>query len=141
MNLEKLFTSGQLTGAAKEYFLTLKQIHQEEDDIAAAQAENARQAAETFTGTTADSIADSVIQGFEGGLKGAADFADNFESLMKNAVLQSLKFQALEQPLKQFYDNFAKAAQSDGILTESEIKQLHDDFNGIIDDAEGSSMS
>jgi len=41
----------------------------------------------------------------------------------------------LEGPLQEFYDQFAKNVESDGILTEEEIKQLRNNYNSIIDEA------
>lgn len=134
-DLEKLFLSGQLEGRALELFKTLEKLKNEGVDIDAALAANSAAAKEIFTGTTAESIADSITEGFANGLRSAQDFSDNFEQLMKGAILNALKYQTLEGPLKEFYDAFAANAESDGILTEAEIKQLRDNFNGIISNA------
>jgi tape measure domain-containing protein len=85
-----------------------------------------------FTGTTAESISDGIIDGFRNGLHGAKDFAKNFEELMTGAVLNSLKYQALEEPLKAFYEQFAQSAASDSILTENEIGDLRNTYDSII---------
>lgn len=85
------------------------------------------------TGTTADSIIDSIARGFEEGKTSAEDFADTFEKLMKNAMLQALKMQALEIPLKQFYEQFANFSE-DG-LTSTEIDELREAYNSIIGNA------
>ncbi len=61
----------------------------------------ARDLKEMLTGTTSDSITDSILEGFKNGKRGARDFADDFEVMMKDALFQSLKFQALEGPLKE----------------------------------------
>lgn len=134
--LEKLFTEGRLTDKAKELFLQLQKIKDEGVDIDALLQQNAEVAKQAFTGTTADSITESIVEGFRNGMRSAEDFAGTFQDLMRKALLQSLKFQALEGPLKTFYDEFAKSAQSDNILTEEEINQLRDNFNGIITNAE-----
>jgi hypothetical protein len=63
------------------------------------------------------------------------DFADNFEAIMRDAILQSFKYSALEKPLQEFYEQFAGAAQSDNILTEAEIQQLRSNFNRIMEEA------
>lgn len=88
---------------------------------------------EYITGTTADSIIDSIARGFEEGKTSAEDFADTFEKLMKNAMLQALKMQALEIPLKQFYEQFANFSE-DG-LTSTEIDELREAYNSIIGNA------
>lgn len=89
---------------------------------------------EYITGTTADSIIDSIARGFEEGKTSAEDFADTFEKLMKNAMLQALKMQALEIPLKQFYEQFANFSE-DG-LTSDEINNLREAYDSIIGNAQ-----
>jgi tape measure domain-containing protein len=133
--LEALFLKGQLEGKAKELFETLQRIKNEGVDIDRLLEENAEAARQLFTGTTADSITDSIVDGFQNGLRSAADFADTFEQLMKNAVIQSLKMQALEGPLKDFFADFAAAAESGNVLTDSEVQALQSNFSNIINDA------
>jgi hypothetical protein len=133
--LEQLFLKGQLEGKAKELFETLQKLKQEGVDIDALLKSNTEEAKQVFTGTTAESITDSIVDGFKNGLRSASDFADTFQDLMQNAILQSLKFQALEAPLKKFFDEFAASSESDQVLTEDEIAQLRQNFNNIIQDA------
>jgi hypothetical protein len=130
--LEELFLKGQLEGKAKELFELLQRIKQEGVDVDKLLAENADKVRQTFTGTTSDSITDSIVDGFKNGLRSASDFADQFQELMQNALLQALKFQTLEGPLKEFYDQFAEDAESDGVLSEEEIRKLRENFNSII---------
>ncbi len=133
--IEKLFSTGQLTDRAKELFEQLRKIKEEGVDIDALLAENAQAFREAITGTTADSITDSIVQGFAEGKRSAADFADTFQDLMQKALLQSLQLKYLEGPLKDFFEEFAALAESDGQLTNSEITKLQSLFNGIIDNA------
>lgn len=134
-DLEKLFISGQLTGKAKELFELLQQIKKEGEDLDQLLADTIRETQQILTGTTAESITDSIAQGFADGKYAVADFADDFEALMKNAIIQSLKAKALEGPLQKFYEQFALAAESEGALTESEIANLNEYFNSIIENA------
>jgi len=133
--IEKLFTKGQLTDNAKALFEQLQKIKAEGADIDALLLENRQRMQELLTGTTADSISDSIVDGFAKGLNSAKDFAGTFEDLMKKAILNSLKFKFLEEPLKKFFDEFAASADSNGELTESEVKALNDKFNAIIETA------
>jgi hypothetical protein len=135
-DLEKLFTSGQLTDKAKELFEQLRKLKQEGVDIDKLLEENKAALKEAYTGTTADNITDSIVEGFKNGKRSASDFADTFENLMRDAVFNALKFQALEGPLKDFYEQFAEFAESDGILTQQEIEQLRQNFAGIIGSAQ-----
>lgn len=88
---------------------------------------------EYITGTTADSIIDSIVSGFEQGKLSAEDFADNFEKLMKRAMLQAIKMKYLEGPLQQWYETFA--AYSEDGLTPEEIAALREAYNQIINNA------
>ncbi len=130
--IEKLFLSGQLTDGAKKLFEQLQRVKEEGVDIDALLAENAENARQIFTGTTSDSIVDSIADGFKNGLKTASDFASTFEDLMRNALIQSLKFKYLEGPLKAFFQDFADASESGGQLDSSEVTRLRDQFNGMI---------
>ena len=134
-DLEALFLKGQLSGKAKELFEILQKIKQEGADIDSLLAENARSFQEAITGTTSDSITDSILQGFAEGKRAAADFSGTFQDLMRDAMLQALKFQALEAPLKAFFEQFATHAGTDDILTQEEIERLKANFNAIITDA------
>lgn len=134
-DLEKLYTQNQLTGRAKELFETLQKIKKEGEDINDLIRRNEEEAKQIFTGTTTDSIVDSIVNGFKEGKRSAADFADSFQELMQGAILNALKYQALEKPLKEFYDQFAKLSQSGNTLTEAEITQLRNQYNDIINNA------
>lgn len=133
--IEKLYQSGQLDGRAKALFEQLQRLQQEGEDIQSQLEALQQQAKEVFTGTTAGSITDSIVDGFANGLFAAQDFADNFEALMRQAALNALKYQYLEEPLQAFYDQFAAAAQSDNVLTAAEIADLQDRYNQIIKNA------
>lgn len=133
--LNELFIKGQLTGKAKELFEILKKLNDEQGDIAQKLADTLEEGREIFTGSSRDAILDSIVDGFKGGLRSASDFADNFEELMRNAVINSIKFKALEAPLGKFFEDFAASAETDGVLTQSEIEQLRANYNRIIDEA------
>ena len=86
---------------------------------------------ELLTATMASGIADSIIEGFKNGYDSAADFADNFEGLMEDAVLNAVKIKALEEPLKKWYDQFSLDMESGGGLDENEksiLKAWWDDI-------------
>ena len=85
---------------------------------------------EYLTGTNVASIVDTIASGFEQGKRSAEDFADTFEELMRNAMLQALKMKALEGPLTKWYEDFA-AASEDG-LTATELASLREAYNMII---------
>lgn len=102
------------------------------DDLVDKQKELKQQLQGIFTATTAGSIADGIIEGFKQGKRTMEDFADNFQDLMRDAILNSLKYQTLEAPLHNFYDQFAQLSASDGLLTSDEINQLSGIYGDII---------
>lgn len=134
--LEKLFAEGRLTGKAKDLFELLQRIKQEGADIDTLLAENAQAAKEIFTGTTTDNIVDAIASGFADGKRTISDFADSFEDMMRQAVINSLKYKYLEAPLQEFYDELSSAVQSGGQLTQGEIQQLSSLYNSIITNAQ-----
>lgn len=131
-DLERLFMTGQLPERARELFEQLQKLKEEGVDIEKQLEENKKAAQEIFTGSTSDSILDSIVEGFAQGKKATADFAGDFEKLMKQAILNSLKYQTLQKPLQEWYEQFASAAESDGALTQSEIEQLQNSYDAII---------
>lgn len=85
---------------------------------------------EYLTGTTADSIAEGIVDGFSQGLDSAAVFADSFEDIMKTAILNAFKAQIVTEQLKGFYDQFAELAE--GGLTKDEIALLRIQYESAI---------
>lgn len=88
------------------------------------------------TGTTFNAIADSITDMFEKGTTSAKEFADNFQSIMKNAIMNTFKRNYLEKELQGFYDTFYDYSSSGGELTEGEIATLEALYNGIIANGE-----
>ena len=103
-DIEKLYTEGRLEEMVAKLFEQLKALKEEGADIDQMLADQAESMREAWTGTTSDSIADSILQGFAEGKRSAADFADSFEEMLNNAVLQGIKLRALEEPLRQWYE-------------------------------------
>jgi molybdopterin converting factor small subunit len=122
----KLASEGKLSEDGKKYFEALKSAKEQGDELATKQEEYLQKVKETYTGTTYDSIVNSIVDGFKAGKKSAADFADTFQNLMQQAVLASLKLET-DQKVQSWYDEFAKFSQAG--LTADEIAQLQKDFN------------
>lgn len=83
----------------------------------------------TFTGTTSDAIADSILNGLKVGKRGVEDFAEDFESIMRTAAAESFSIRFLETQFDQFFEKLGKAAESEGEFTEKELNDLQRDFN------------
>lgn len=86
-------------------------------------------------GATVDSISQSIIDGLAAGKSGAKEFANDFEDMMKKAVLNSLKMKYLEAPLKEFQKKFSELSESGGGLTEAEIEELRTMYGDIVSGA------
>lgn len=131
--LAALSSSGQLDDRAQALFQTLKSLHDQLQQIGTDTAKKLDDINQALTGTTSESISDSIIQGFADGKRSAADFADDFQSLMQKSILNSLGEKGLKDKLDVLYEQFAADADSDGVLTESEIGQLQAAYNAIIE--------
>lgn len=90
---------------------------------------------EYLTGTTAEGIADSIASGFDQGLSSAKDFAENFEELMRGAIINSMKTQYLDKAIAGWMVNFTDAMESDATLSEEERERLRDQWTLIITQA------
>ncbi|NJN27150.1 MAG: hypothetical protein HC819_14820 [Cyclobacteriaceae bacterium] len=117
---------------------TLDALIQKYQEAEAAAKQYAEIYKQILTGTTEASIADSIIEGFRAGKRGAEDFADDFEKLMQNAILSALKYQVLEEPLQKFYEQFAAYTESNGELSSFEVARLQYEYDKIILNAERS---
>lgn len=132
-DIESLYTQDKLDGAAKTLFERLKALKEEGADVVGMMDQLNEEMKENWTGTTSSAISDSIVQGFIDGKKGAADFADDFRTLMRNAMLKSIQMKYLEAPLQKWYEQFAK--DSENGLTDDKINKLRDQYNAIINDA------
>lgn len=127
--LEELFMKGQLTGQAAALFQELQKLKQEGLDIDQQLNDLKEKTAQIFTGTTADSLRDSLADMFRDGKTSAADFAQFFKDAMRNAALSVFEFKFLEPKIKDFFDQFSAAAESGDTLDSTEIGQLQSKFN------------
>ena len=131
--IEGLYTQDKLDGAAKILFERLKALKEEGADVVEMMDQMNEQMRENWTGTTATAISDSIVQGFLDGKKSAADFAADFEGLMRTAMLQSVKMKYLDAPLRDWYERFA--AESENGLSQEKIEELRKAYDQIIESA------
>lgn len=134
-DIELLAAQGKLTKEAQEYYEALKKAREEGEELEERMEQIAEETREAFTGIGFDSLVDGIVEGFKSGKRSMSDFADDFEGMMKNAVLQSLKMTALEEPLRKWYEDFAAAAGDDDGLTQQEIEELKASYAQIIENA------
>lgn len=86
--------------------------------------------------TTSQSIEEAILEGLKSGKRGIADFGEDFEEIMRNALLQSFVIDQLRGKVQEFYKKYTLLADSDENgkldLTAEEISDLRKDWNDII---------
>ena len=112
----------------------LEELEQKAEDARREVVELQKELNELFTGTTADSIVDSLIQGFREGKLAAEDFAETFEDMMKTAMLNAFKMKYIEDEVAKFYEQFADYGE-DGSFSAREIESLRELYASMIDGA------
>lgn len=127
--IESLYTQDKLDGAAKALFERLKALKEEGADVVDMMDQLNVEMKESWTGTTVSAISDSIAQGFLAGKRSAADFADDFRGLMRNAMMQAIQMKYLEAPLEAWYEKFAEASEN-GLTTDKieELRRLYDEI-------------
>lgn len=133
--IERLFEQGKLEGRAKDLFEQLRKLKDEGADIQGALDDLEATANNIFTGTTSETIADTIIEGLRQGKNSFEDFAGDVEALLQGAILNAIKFQVLEAPLNKLFEEFANFAESGGELTAEESEQLRAAFKDTIENA------
>ena len=138
MNFEQLsalLSQGKLDGEAKALVERLKELEQKGFDAQQAIADLAKETQVIFTGTTGDSLTDSILDMFKSGKTGAQDLADFFKKTMDGAALSIFKNKVLSDLMNKFYDEFAKKAESNDELTKDETEELQTLFTSLTDEA------
>lgn len=86
--------------------------------------------------TTSKGIEEAILEGLKGGKRGIADFGEDFEEIMRNALLQSFVIDQLRGKAQEFYKKYTLLADSDENgkldLTAEEISDHREDWNDII---------
>ena len=90
---------------------------------------------EIYTGTSSQSITDSIIEGFRNGKRAASDFADDFGVMMQEALLNNFKINFLANQVEDFYKQFAEAG-ADGSYSSADIERLRNFYNTLISGAQ-----
>lgn len=127
--IKKLIGDGTIMGDSKALE---EQLALYEELLKQAEALAARQA-EILTGSTYDSVVDALASAFDDGVYSAEEFASTFEDLMKKALLNAVKINALKGPLDEWYREFAKL--SEGGLNADEIAKLRASYMQIANNA------
>jgi len=134
-DIERFYEQGQLDDRAKELFEQLRNLKEEGADINGMLDDLQAKANEIFTGTTSNAISDSIIEGLRQGKDSFEDFSGDIETMLQAAILNGIKYQVLEEPLKQLYENFAAYAESEGELSATEAQAIRDQYQAQVQKA------
>ena len=86
---------------------------------------------EKLTNTSFDSIRNDFKNALLDMESDAEDFADNFEKMMQNAIVESLMTKKYDKLLQEWYSDFAKAMEGDGKISENEQASLKRQWENI----------
>lgn len=133
--LEKLNSEQPLTGDAKAAYEQLVKLRDEYGSIADAQAELEKQLKDAVTGTTAQSLADSIKEGVASGKKTFADFADDIEGFLRNAILAGISAKAIEPKIQELQDALF-GMMDDGVLSQDDVDKFRQMYMAIVQQSE-----
>lgn len=88
---------------------------------------------DAILGTTSKSITDAIMQGLLAGKRGIEDFADSFEDLMKQALVNAMMVKRIQPQIDEFMDTWYNMAGDDDGLTSEEIKRLKIYYASILE--------
>lgn len=90
---------------------------------------------EKLTNTSFDSVRNDFKNALLDMESDAEDFADNFEKIMQNAIIESLMTKKYDSLIQDWYEEFAKAMEGDGKIDEYEQRKLQNRWNNITNQA------
>lgn len=123
-----------LKGTLKELYEELMRLRDEYGSIEEAMRELNKEMINNLTGTTAQSLADSIKQGIADGKKSFADFADDIEGFLRNAILAGMSTKILEPQMQKLQDMLYEM-MGDGAITEDERKKFQEMYMKIVNEA------
>lgn len=130
--IERLANNNKLSTEAMKYYEALKSAREEGEDLAKRQEEWLESAKEFYTGTTVESVANGIVEGFLQGKRSAADFSESFENMMRDSMTNALKDSMTEDVSKWRDEYYALANDEDG-LTGKDIAYLRKKYDAIIE--------
>lgn len=130
--LEELYFTKKLSEEGVKLFEQLQRAKKEVDDIAAAWDEGVEFIKDRMTGAiSADSIADNIKRGLREGKRAWADFADDAEDMIKEALLSAMEFTVLKEPIQKLLEQFREDSL-DG-LDENELEAFRNAYRSIVE--------
>ena len=133
--LQRLNAEKPLTGDAKDAYEQLKKIRDEYGSIDDAMKDLEIKLKDALTGTTAQNIADSIIDGLKSGKSSFQDFAEDVEGFLRNAIISGMSAKIIEPEMQKLQDALADM-MGDGVLTDEEKKKWQEMYAKVAKDAQ-----
>lgn len=133
--LELLNSQQPLTGDAKNAYEQLKKLRDEYGSFEEANRQLEIQLKNAITGTTAQSLADSIREGLKSGKKSFADFANDIEGFLREAIMAGISAKMIEPKIQELQDALADM-MGDGILSAEERAQFQDMYMAIVNSSQ-----
>lgn len=129
--IQKLIDEGKITDQA---IIDLVKQYEDTKDVID-QAQKADQ--ELWTQTTAENISDAILQGLEDGKRGIYDFAQDFNNVLRKALLEAMQRSILDPKVQEWYNKYYEyltnnVTNGESPLTADEIANLREFWNTII---------
>ena len=128
--MAKLNAEKPLTGDAKTAYEQLLKLKEEYGSIDQLNRDLEKQLKDAVTGTTTQSLADSIKEGILSGKKQFSDFADDIENFLRQGIIAGMSAKVIEPQIQKLQDELANML-GDGVLTEDEKKQFQEMYMKI----------
>lgn len=117
--------SGQIPDMVLSYIKEYANVYKEIDE-----------SKNTFmTSLSFDSVKDEFKSMLSDMTKSTADFASNFEDMMRNAIVKTLMQNTYNKMLESWYKDFTDAYKNDQKITPDEMDKLRKEYEDIVKDA------
>lgn len=133
--LEAINAQHPLSGDAKTAYEQLKKLRDEYGSFEAANKQLEIQLKNAITGTTAQTLADSIREGLKSGKKSFADFANDIEGFLRDAILAGISAKMIEPKIQELQDALAEM-MGDGILSAEERAQFQAMYMAIVNSSQ-----
>ena len=133
--LEEINAMNPLTGDAKNAYEQLKKLRDEYGSFAEANRQLEIELKNAITGTTAQTLADSIREGLKSGKKSFADFANDIEGFLREAIMAGISAKMIEPKIQELQDALADM-MGDGILSADERAQFQEMYMAIVNQSQ-----
>ncbi len=131
-DIERLAVQGKLNEETAKWWEELKKVYSETEAINDMLKEIEETEIRKMTGgLTSQSLADTIINGIKQGKKGIADFADDFEDSIANALLSAMSYTLLEDDAKKLIKQFQDDAMSGDGLDSWEVQRFKEGVQSL----------